>query len=212
MTGSEFLVLQAAVQRGPWVAAAAALTVTPFGYAVIAACLERRVLRARSEFTALLYGDPLLAIAVGIGAWLLGGRKPATVASPPFSIASSLFWLAFGLLQWRAEVCSGFYTFGQAVAPTKIWHQLVVYPVLGYWMWAACVGGMLAPGTAASPILSLAARTGLMGCVGAWLLALAYDRRHAKLGHPPYDWHTLSPLPMPWPSQSASIRAYLARR
>ena len=30
--------------------------------------------------------------------------------------------------------------------PTKIWHQLVVYPVLGYWVWTADMGGLVGPG------------------------------------------------------------------
>ena len=203
--------LRAAVQNGPWVAALVALAVTPAGYAAIAAVLERRLLRVGFEFAALLYGDPLLALGVGLGTWLLGGRRPAGLARPPFGLASSLFFLGFGLLQWGAEVRDGFYTPSQAVAPTKIWHQLVVYPVLGYLTWTACVGGLLAAGSSRSPVLHVAARAAVVGCVVAWLLAIAYDRRHPMLGHPPYDWRRLRPQPLPWPRQSVSMHAYLAR-
>ena len=56
--------------------------------------------------------------------------------------------LLFGLAQWRDELRKGYYTPAQAVAPTKIWHQVVVYPVLGYWLWTAVIGGLSAPGGA----------------------------------------------------------------
>jgi hypothetical protein len=52
----------------------------------------------------------------------------------------------------------------------------------------------------------------ISGCILIWIMANVYDRRHPKLGHPPYDWHSLRPQPSPWPVQSASLRAYMARR
>jgi hypothetical protein len=55
----------------------------------------------------------------------------------------------------------------------------------------------------------LAAKAVIVVCVLAWLLANGYDRRHPKLGHPPYDWRRLRPSRRPWPPQSVSLRAYL---
>lgn len=199
---------QAALQHGPWVAAMASLAVTPVGYAAIAAVLERRLLRTRSEYVALIYGDILLALSIALGVWLLHGQVPDGIARPPFSVASTLCWLGFGLAQWRGDVRSGLYTRSQACSPTKIWHQLVVYPVLGYWTWAACIGGLLAPGGSRPALPQIAAKAGIVVCVTGWVLANVYDRRHPKLGHPPYDWRGLHPQPRPWPPQSISIRLH----
>jgi len=181
------------------------------GYAAIAAVLERRLLRVRTEFVALLFGDLLLALSIGLGTWLLGRRELPYVASLPFSLAISCFWLGFGLLQWRAEMRGGFYTRDQALAPTKIWHQVVIYPVLGYLSWTACVGGLLAWDSSSPAILQIAAKAAVVGLIAAWLLAIAYDRRHPKLGHPPYDWRKLRPRPRPWSPQSISLRVHVRR-
>ncbi|HTX27023.1 MAG TPA: hypothetical protein VME19_08415 [Streptosporangiaceae bacterium] len=204
MTGGYLPVLGDALRHGPWVAAAASLAVTPVGFAVVAAVLERRLFRIRHEFLALSVGDPLLAVSVALGVWLTRGRAPSGAAALPFGVACLAVGLAFGLLQWRAELRTGFYTRAQALAPTKVWHQLVVYPALGYWAWTADLGGLLAPGPGP-------AKAAIVGCVAIWLLANAYDRRHPKLGHPPYDWSRLRPQRPPWPAQSASLRAYLSR-
>jgi hypothetical protein len=204
MTAGYLPGLGAALRHGPWVAAGAALAVTPVGFAAIAAALEHRLFDVRREFVALAFGDPLLAVSVALGVWLLRGRVPGGAASLPFGLAWVAGCLGFGLWQWRAELRSGFYTRAQALAPTKIWHQLVVYPVLGYWVWTADLGGLLASGP-------VAAKAAIGGCIAAWLLANGYDRRHPKLGHPPYDWPRLRPLRPPWPAQSVSLRAYLRR-
>src|SRR5512142_863523 len=50
---------------------------------------------------------------------------------PAAGVAAVLLMLAFGLAQWRDELRRGYYTGAQAAAPTKIWHQVVVYPVMG---------------------------------------------------------------------------------
>jgi len=212
VSGSGLLGLDAVVQHGPWLATLVSLAVTPVGYAAIAAALERRLLRLRSEFVALLFGDPLLAVSIGLGAWLLDGRDPTGVAGTQYSLASSLFWLGFGLLQWITDLRASFYTRSQIFAPTKIWHQVVVYPLLGYWTWAACMGGLMTPDTGPAPAFQVAAKAGIVGGVVLWMLANVYDRRHPKLGHPPYSWRKLRPQPAPWPPTSISLRAYLARR
>jgi hypothetical protein len=202
-------VLPGALRHGPSAAALASVAVSPVGYAAVAALLERRVLRPSTEYAALLCGDPLLALSVALGVRQLRGRFPAGLAGQPFGTASMVGWLGFGLCQWRAEVLSGHYTRAQALAPTKIWHQLVVYPVLGYWTWTACVGGLLAGDSTENPATQIAAKAGIAACMLGWLLANAYDRNHPKLGHPPYNWRTLCSEPRPWLAQSASLRAYL---
>jgi hypothetical protein len=197
-------VLGAALRHGPWVAAGAMLAVTPVGFALIAAALERRRMRIGGEFTALIFGDPLLAVAVAAGVWLLRGRGLPAAAGAPFGVTFMIVMLVFGFAQWRGEWRGGFYTGAQALSPTKIWHQVVVYPVLGYWVWTAGLGGLLVPG-------ELAAKAAIVGCVLVWLLANVYDRGHPKLGHPPYDWRRLRPEPRPWAPRSVSLRADVHR-
>jgi hypothetical protein len=206
MPGSQSFALEAALRHGPLIAALASLAVTPVGYALVALVLERRILRPASEFVAVSCGDPLLAVAIGLGVWLLDGRPPAGIASPPAGMVNLAVWLGFGLWQWRDEVRTGFYTRDQALAPTKIWHQLVVYPVLGYWTWVACVGGLLAPAGGRATAIVVAGKAGIAACIAAWILTVFYDRRHPRLGHPPYDWRRLRPRPKPWPPQSTSLR------
>jgi hypothetical protein len=207
MTAGDLLWIGAALRHGPGLAGVAALGVTPAGFAVVAAVLERRLLRFRGEFLALTLGDPLLAVSVTLGTWLLHGNVPGGAAGPPFALACMGGSLAFGLLQWLAELRRGFYTRAQAVAPTKIWHQLVVYPVLGYWLWTADLGGLLAAPSPVPGPRDYLAKVAICGCVLAWLAANGYDMRHPKLGHPPYDWRRLRTLPSPWPPLSTSLRA-----
>jgi hypothetical protein len=206
MLGSDSFPLEAALRHGPWVAALASLAVTPVGYALVALVLERRILRPASEFIAVSCGDPLLAVAIGLGVWQLGGRTPAAIASPLAGLVSLAVWLAFGLWQWRDETRKGYYARDQALAPTKLWHQLVVYPILGYWTWVACVGGMLAPVGARMAIAEVAARSGIVAGIAGWALTIRYDRRHPRLGHPPYDWRRLRSRARPWPPESTSLR------
>ena len=111
--------------------------------------------------------------------------------------------LLFGLAQWRDELRRGYYTRAQAVAPTKIWHQVVVYPVLGYWLWTAGIGGLTAPGGAAA----WAGKALLVMLTGIWVAANVYDRRHPKLGHPPFDWRRVRPQPRPWAAESQTLLA-----
>ncbi|MEU9446185.1 hypothetical protein AB0D42_36080 [Streptomyces sp. NPDC048304] len=166
--------------------------------------LERRLMGFRTGFAAVLIGDPLLAVAVALRIWRIGAAPPGGPAGPWWGLASSGAWLCFGL-QWRRELRAGFSTRRQALAPTKIWHQLAVYPLLGYWLWTAGVGGFPAPGARASDVT---ARVLIVAGVAGWAVINGYDRRRPKLGHPPYDWRRLRPLPQPWPTASRALRAY----
>jgi hypothetical protein len=197
-------VLGSALAHGAWVAGAASFIVMPGGFFVLARLLERRWLTPRGEFAAIAYGDPLLAVAIGLGTWLLDGPPSHSAAAAPFGIASLAGWLLFGLWQWRAELRAGIYTPDQALAPTKIYHQLVVYPLLGYWSWTAVVGGILSQRSGGA---AAAARAASLCCVLAWVVANVYDRRHPRLGHPPYDWRRLRPRPLPWAQESVTLRA-----
>jgi hypothetical protein len=196
-------VLGDALRHGPWLAGLCSFAVTPAALIVIALVLERRWLRPREQFAAVTYGDPLLAVAVGVGVWLTGTRLPHGLTGPAAGVAAALLPLAFGLAQWRDELRRGYYTPAQAAAPTKIWHQVVVYPVMGYWLWTAVIGGLSAPGGAAA----WAGKILLVALTGTWAATNVYDRRHPKLGHPPFDWRRVRPRNRPWPPESQTLKA-----
>jgi hypothetical protein len=195
--------LGVALRHGPWVAGLCAFAVTPGALIVIALVLERRRLVPGEQFAAVAYGDPLLAVAAGLGTWLAGPRLPHGVTGPAAGVAAVVLTLLFGLAQWRDELRRGYYTPAQAVAPTKIWHKVVVYPVLGYWLWTAGIGGLSAPGGAAV----WAGKTLLVALTGIWAATNVYDRRHPKLCHPPFDWRHVRPCPGPWAAESQTLLA-----
>ena len=197
-------ILGDALRHGPWLAGLCAFAVTPGALIVIARVLERRWMRPLEQFAAVTYGDPLLAVAVGVGVWLTGARVPHGLTGPAAGVAVMLLTLTFGLAQWRDELRRGYYTGAQAAAPTKIWHQVVVYPVMGYWLWTADIGGLSA---AAGGAAAWAGKVVLVALIGAWAVTNVYDRRHPKLGHPPFDWRRARPAERPWAAESQTLQA-----
>ena len=203
MTTGYLPLLGAALRHGPWIAGLCTFAVTPGALIVLARVLERRWLVPREQFTAVAYGDPLLAVAAGLAVWLTGARTPHGLTGPAAGVAAVAVMLLVGLAQWRDELRRGYYTPAQAAAPTKIWHQLVVYPVLGYWLWTAGIGGLSVTGGAAV----WAGKGLLVALVGVWAASNVYDRRHPKLGHPPFDWRRVRPWPRPWAAESQTLVA-----
>lgn len=199
-------VLGGVLRHGPWIAGLCAFAVTPGLLIVIARVLERRWLVPREQFAAVTYGDPLLAAAIGLGVWLMGPRTPQGLTGPAAGAAVVVIMLLFGLAQWRDELRRRYYTRAQAAAPTKIWHQIVVYPVLGYWLWTAGIGGLSAAGGTAGAA-GWAGKALLLALIGIWAATNVYDRRHPKLGHPPFDWRRGRPQPRPWAAESQTLQA-----
>ncbi|WP_225845937.1 hypothetical protein [Streptomyces sp. HPF1205] len=208
--------LRSLFAAGPPAAALAALVISPGVHMLLAAVLERRVPRPRQEFTALAYGDPLLAVACGLGVGLAGrGPGPAAhwMANPWGILVPAAGWLGYGLAQWRGEVRRGYYTPAQAGSPTKIWHQLGVYPLLWSVAGSAALAGLLAPGRhGGAGAGRWAAKAGIVLCVAAWSAFNVHDRRHPRLGHPPFAWRRLRPLPRPWAPDSTTLRAAAAEK
>jgi hypothetical protein len=196
-------VLGTALRHGPWVAGLCAFAVTPGALVVIARVLERRWLVPHEQFAAVTYGDPLLAVTAGLGTWLTGSRTPHGLTGRAAGVVTVVVALLFGLAQWRDELRRGYYTRAQAAAPTKIWHQLVVYPVLGYWLWTAGMGGLSGTGGTAAWV----EKALLLALVGIWAATNWYDRGHPRLGHPPFDWRRGRPWPRPWAAESQTLVA-----
>jgi hypothetical protein len=199
-----------ALGHGPIVAALAALAVSPATHILIAAVLERRRLRPSREFTAVAIGDPLLALAVGVGVALSPHGVSALVQPAALGPGIALIaggWLCFGLWQWWDELRRGYYSRAQACAPTKVWHQLGVYPLLGSLACCAGLSGLGAP-LGNSSTSRASGKAAIVLLVLAWAGANLYDRRHPKLGHPPYSWRLLRPVPEPWSTDSVTLQSH----
>ena len=141
-------VLGAPLHWPPVLLALTAIAVTPGIHLLASPLLEGRKVTWRDDYAAVLVGDPLLALAVGLGADL---SQPGGPRGWPASWIAGCAWLAggwtFGLWQSRREFVAGRYTVGQILSPTKLWHQFVVYPLLGYWVTATVLSGLGAAGT-----------------------------------------------------------------
>lgn len=163
--------------------------------------LERRLLRPRDIPLACTIGDPVLAVSICLGVQIMGKHQPCGVIGPTGQFTAAGLWLLFGLLQWRAEVRAGFYTRRQALSPTKIWHQLVIYPTVGTWAFVAIIGGLMNAWRTPFPALIM-----ILG-LAIWTVTVLHNFRHPRLGHPPYHWGRLRPVPLPWGADSATLRS-----
>jgi hypothetical protein len=199
MCGYSFIA--APLRYGDMVAFAASLFVASAGMFLLGLVLERRWLRPKDMALAFTVGDPALAVSIALGIQILGRNQPCGVIGPPSQLTVAALWLIFGLWQWGAEVRANIYTRQQALSPTKIWHQLVIYPTLGTWSFVATIGGLM--NAEHLPLSALLMIVGLTIWIGTWL----HDIRHPRLGHPPYDWGHLRPVPPPWGEDSTTLRA-----
>jgi len=122
----------------PVLLALTALIIAPGVHLLLSPLLEGRKVTWRDDYAAVLVGDPLLAVAVGFAANLC---RPAGPYGFPASWAAGCAWIAggwaFGLWQSHHELSTGRYSRAQTLSLTKLWHQFVVYPVLGYQMSAS---------------------------------------------------------------------------
>jgi hypothetical protein len=173
---------------------------------VLGLVLERRWLHPGQMPLAFWIGDPGLAIGAGLGVYLIGRQQPCGLTGPLGQTAIGAGWLLFGLWQWRAEVRAKLFTRAQALSPTKIWHQLIIYPTFGTWSTVAIIGGLTNAGR------NWPAATFMIVCFAVWVVTLIHTFRHPRLSHPPYDWRHLRPTHRPWGWDSDSLRSMPRRR
>jgi hypothetical protein len=185
----------------PLAAFAIAFAITPGIPFLMSLIVERRLMRPARDYLAMLLGDPALAVSVGVGALAAGIPLPdwaAILIGTPLALVPAVVGLGFGLLQWRVELRTGFYTRRQAFSPTKIYHQLVIYPVMGVIV-TATMWRQLAVG---SPLATAI----VLGGLAIWGACLAWDARHPKLGHVPFDWSRGRPVERSWAADSVTLR------
>ena len=177
-------VLSAPLHWHPALLAVTVLAVSPGVHLLASPLLEGRKVTWRDDYAAVLVGDPLLALAAGLGAGL---SQPGGPRGWPASWIAGCAWVAggwtFGLWQSRREFVAGRYAVGQILSPTKLWHQFVVYPLLGYWVTATELSGL---GAADTPARRLQAAV-IIACTATWAGLAWYAIRHPKPGHGTLD-------------------------
>jgi hypothetical protein len=177
-------VLGAPLHWHPVLFALTALAVTPGVHLLASPLLEGRTVTWRDDYAAVLVGDPLLALAAGLGASL---SQPGGPRGWPTSWVAGCAWLVggwtFGSWQSRHEFVTGRYTLGQILSPTKLWHQFVVYPLLGYWVTAADLPGLGAADTLPDRLQAAA----VIASTAAWAALACHAVRHPKPGHGTLD-------------------------
>lgn len=194
------------LRHGAPITLLASLTVATGAMLLLGLVLERRWLRPREMPLAFTLGDPALATGIALGVQIMGPHQPCGAIGPPGQLIVSSAWLVFGLWQWKAEVNAGIYTRQQSLSPTKIWHQIVIYPALGTWSFVTVIGGLMNAGR------NLPAAAAMAACLVIWTATLVHSIRHPRLGHPPYDWRRLQTAQAPWGTDSSTLRSMAGNR
>jgi hypothetical protein len=171
----------------PALLALTAIIIAPGAHLLLSPMLEGRNVSWHDDYAAVLIGDPLLAVAIGLAASI---SRPPGPHGFPASWAAGCAWItggwAFGLWQSRHERATGRYSRAQILSPTKLWHQFIVYPVLGYWVtateWSAY--GTIRAAPTASRIIQA---TLVIACTGTWAVLAADALRRPKPGHGTLD-------------------------
>jgi hypothetical protein len=179
-------VIAAPLHWHPVILALTVLAVSPGVHLLASPLLEGRRVTWRDDYPAVLIGDPLLALAAGLSASM---SQPGGPRGWPASWIAGCAWLAggwvFGSWQSRHEFRTGRYTRGQILSPTKLWHQFVVYPLLGYWVSASELAGLSAAATPAHRLQAAA----VIACTITWAILAWHAVRHPRPGH-----GTLNPI------------------
>jgi hypothetical protein len=180
-------VLGAPLHWPPALLALTAVIIAPGVHLLLSPLLEGRKVTWRDDYAAVLIGDPLLAVAAGLSASL---SRPAGPHGFPSSWVAGCAWIAagwaFGFWQSHHELITGRYSRAQILSPTKLWHQFVVYPLLGYWVtaaeWSAYGAVRAAPTASRIIILTL-----VVAATATWAVLAADAVRRPKLGHGTLD-------------------------
>jgi hypothetical protein len=166
--------------------------VTPGVHLLLSFAVERRHVTWQDDYLAVLIGDPALAMAGGLGLWLADGDLN-WLARSEVGLVTVSGWLVFGWWQARGELRKGRYVREQVVSPTKLFHQHVVYPVLGYLVPTAVFSG-LAKSSSDFPVAAV-----IVLLVVLWAGLTIHAIRHPRLGHGGWDWATRKPVAVTGP-------------
>ncbi|GAA3528354.1 hypothetical protein AFL01nite_02440 [Aeromicrobium flavum] len=152
--------------------------VTPAAMVLITIVVERRPFVVSDQYAGFIIGDILLAIAVGVGA-----SAPGSTRVPRWAFVGASFTaIAFGAWQMWNEVQAGVYSISEALSPSKLWHQFVVYPVLSMLLLSSTSRAWRHKGRTLV----------VLALVFGWMACLLWDQTHPKSPHCSYDWRSLA--------------------
>ncbi len=202
MNARDLTIFETVLMRGPWITLGVALFLSPVAYWLIAIFMERRRPRWHTEFLALAIGDPALAAFLAIAAYAFDGHSLQSVATSTLAmIAVCSAWLIFGVFQLTIERKCHFFSRSQRRSPTKLWHQFIIYPLLGGLIWTALINLIASPGDIGLKVLAA-------GALAVWFVCMVIDRGRPVLGHAPFDWRRIRPLPQPWIEESVTLDSW----
>lgn len=150
------------------------LMITPFGLVFTTVVVERRDFVLADQYLSFLFGDACLALAVFFAAFF-GRDRPWrwTLVVVPVALG-----IGVGTWQMHSELVTGAYSPAQAFSPGHLYHQFLVYPLLGIVIVRAA---QLARGSARAMTL-------MACCVLVWAALMVWDQSHPKSPHADFDW------------------------
>lgn len=181
-------ILGEALNQNPIVFGLILFLITPGAHIAFALLLERRPIRLKDDYPAVLFGDPLLALAGAIGLYIAGADL-SWVASWPAGVLAVVVGVTFGYLQSKHEERSNIYRRSQILSPSKLWHQYVVYPTVGYLVPAATVSGYL------QAERNIALASVMTICLLVWGATVVDALKNPRLGHGGFDWKHFRAVP-----------------
>jgi hypothetical protein len=170
--------------------AALAAMISPGVHLLLSVVVERRRIDRTTEYPAVIIGDPLLAVATGLAAAVCGPQPLAAsrLRHRPWAPVISVAMLAFGAWQARDEVRRGVFTREQALSPTKLWHQFVVYPTLTVLAPSAVFAATAEAVKPTATRRQRATTAVAWGCVATWAILTLEAFGRPRPAHSAFDW------------------------
>lgn len=150
------------------------LSITHLGTILLVLFVERRPFVAKDQFLTFLIGDIFLAVAVFMGAAL--GHSEMFFNG--WLLVPVLIGVSFGWWQTRFDINRGMYSVAQSWSPSKLWHQFVIYPLVG-----ALVTGAVMSASVDTTAFMLTLIPLLV-----WTALHFYDAKNPKMPHIDFHW------------------------
>jgi hypothetical protein len=170
--------------------AAAVAMISPAVHLLLSVLVERRRVDRTTEYPAVVVGDPLLAVATGLATGVCGPERLAAsrLRQRPIAPVTAAAMCAFGAWQARDEVRRGVFTRRQALSPTKLWHQFVVYPSLAILTPSALFAATTEALKPTATHRQRAATAAAWGCVACWAALTVEAIHRPRAAHGSFDW------------------------
>jgi FtsH-binding integral membrane protein len=180
-----------------WLAAALITAAVSWGAMnIIALVFERRVLWPSEQYAAFYWGDLIglsgaAAAITYMARWLPAGHQWY------HSVLwhGVVLWVSFvgGAIYWVMEKPN--YTHAQLFSPTKLYHNWVIYGLVGYWLISAGIPVLMYSGRSLirnQDLGAIAATLVLVGFLAFYGWTNVYDASHKKPNaHVEFDWSKL---------------------